>query len=188
MQSNGRTLCRIFDSEIFLYLDNTLPSERKELLREHLRNCEACRRLLQETENLLEVIQENIQEDVSEDVFNKMIDKAVSEKRNRFLKAFFTRKKSKKEKIIHWGKISFASVMVVVAVIVSLVSDKPNTVKTVSKDILDWEGEKISTQIDEIKGRIEFIQTQNMNTWNRETDAIDKQLKRLEKESDPYSF
>ncbi|MEW6194989.1 MAG: zf-HC2 domain-containing protein [Bacteroidota bacterium] len=188
MQSNGKTLCKIFDSEIFLYLDNTLSSERKELFREHLRNCEICSKLLKETEDLLVKANESITVDLDSDLFEKMVNKAASKNQNGLLKKLSVRMPNRKEKFIHWGKISFASAMVVIAVIISLLSDKPNTVKTVSKEILDWEGEKISIEIDEIKGRIEFIRTQNMNTWNRETDAIDKQLKRLEKESDPYSF
>ncbi len=188
MQSNGKLLCKIFDQEIFLYIDNALPVDRKELLREHLKNCDSCKKLLLETENVLSIAEEITEIDLSDDVFEKMINDAVKKKQNGYWNKFILIEKSRKERFIHFGKISFASVLVIIAVVVSLLSDKPNTIKSVGKDILDWEGENISSQMDDIKKGIEFIQSQNMNTWDSETDLINRHLEKLEKESDPYSF
>lgn len=188
MQSNGKTLCKIFDREIFLYIDNALPVERKELLREHLKCCDSCKKLLLETENVLSIVEEITETDLNDDVFEIMINKAVKKKQNGYWNKLILIEKNRKEKFIHFGKISFASALVIIAVVVSLLSDKPNTIKSVGKDILDWEGENISSQMDDIKKGIEFIQSQNMNTWNSETDFINRHLEKLEKESDPYSF
>lgn len=188
MQSNGKLLCKIFDQEIFLYIDNALPVERKELLREHLKSCENCKKLLLDTENILSISGDITSSDLSDDIFETMIKNTVQKKQNGYWNNFILIEKSRKEKFIHFGKISFASALVIIAVVVSLLSDKPNTIKSVGKDILDWEGEKISSQIDDIKKGIEFIQSQNMNTWDSETDLINRHLEKLEKESDPYSF
>jgi hypothetical protein len=185
MQGNGKMICKIFEQEMWLYIDRTLPDERMDFWRNHLRGCNSCNETLSLTEDVLSTSAQSLSFDLSDELYNKMIEKAVSKKRSFLLGTLF---KKEKKRLANFGKIVFASALVIFAVVFSLISDKPNRIKTVSKDILDWNGNIINEQLNDINNRLELIQSENMEGWSRELNGIDKKLDNLEGPPDPLSF
>lgn len=185
MQNNGRIICSMFENEMWLYLDRTLPDEKMEFWRSHLRQCVYCRDILKSTEEIISAASTNLLVDLDENIIDNMVKRAVK-KRKFDLVSWIP--KNRVRKIYAIGKIAFASILVLAAVVVSLLSDKPNTIKSVSKELLDWEGKEIRSELNNIGNRIELIRYDNMEGWSRDVNAMDNRLNILEKQTDPNSF
>ena len=83
-----------------------------------------------------------------------------------------------KEKFAFTVKLAVVSALAVIAVVVSLTSRQPNTVKTISNELLDWEGAKITTQIDELKNQFQSMQEDN---WEKDMLQFNQKLKKSKK-------
>jgi len=181
---NDKAICKMFEKEMFLYIDKDLPDDKISFWKEHLANCNSCRSLLNDTEIIVGSVKENYFEDLLDVKYETMIEKVVQSKRSNFLEWFFP-SGSVREKYAFSFKLAVVGVLAVIAVIISLSTNQPNTVKTISRDLLDWDGEKITTQINELKNKMNLIQDSN---WDKQIDVLDQRMKNLEKESDKFSF
>lgn len=185
MQNSSRVICSMFENEGYLYIDKTLTDERIEFWRTHLRQCDYCRENLKITEEILSDSSTKLLVDLDENVFNKMVENAVKKRKYDFAKWFH---RNRIRQIYTVGKIAFASILVIAAVVVSLLSDKPNTLKSVSKELLDWEGKEIRTELNNIGSRIQLIRNDNMEGWSRDVNTLGNRLNILERQLDPDSF
>lgn len=185
MQNSNRIICSMFENEIYLYIDRALTGERMEFWQSHLRQCDYCRDNLKSTEEVFYAASSNLLFDLDEKIFDNMINQAVK-KRKFDLAGWFPQRKMKE--VYTFGKIAFASILAIAAVIISLLSDKPNTIKSVSKEILDWEGKEIRSELNNIGSRIQLIRNDNMEGWSRDVNTLDNRLDILERQIDPESF
>lgn len=184
MISNDKMICKEFETEVYLYIDNDLSAERLNFWRGHLTKCNDCASLLKEVEMISNVAEEKLTEDLLDVKYDKMIERAVRQKKFSIGEWFFPKEKSK-EKFALATKIAIVSGLAVIAVIISLLSPKPNPVKAIPNDLLDWEGKKIVAQINEVKTKLKLIHGDN---WDKQIIMIDQRMKDLEKESDKFSF
>lgn len=182
MQNSSKVICEIFEMEMWLYIDKALTDEKMEFWRSHLRQCNTCKERLGKVEDLVMNASENLLVEMDDKQFDEMISVAIRKKRKNYIARLFERKK---KKIISVGKIVFASTLVIVAVLISLLSDKPNSVKSVSKEILEWEGGSIKAEIEKISNKIKMI---DQNDWERQMIMIDKKIESIEKSTDNFSF
>lgn len=182
MQNCSKIICEIFELEMWLYIDKALNDERMEFWRTHLRQCTACKEKISQAEELVFSASENLLFEMDDNRFDEMISVAIRKKRKNYMSGLFERKK---KKIISVGKIVFASSLVVVAVLISLLSDKPNSVKSVGKEILEWEGGSIKAEIENISNKINMI---NQSDWDRQMFILDQKIELIEKNTDNFSF
>ncbi len=182
MQNSSKVICEIFEIEMWLYIDKTLADEKMEFWRSHLRQCNTCKERLAQAEELVLNASENLLVEVDDIQFDAMISVAIRKKRKNYIARLFERNK---KKIISAGKIVFASTLVIIAVLISLLSDKPNSVKSVSKEILEWEGGSIKAEIEKISNKIYMI---DQNDWERQMIMIDQKIESIEKNTDNFSF
>ncbi len=185
MSNNEKMTCKLFEHEMWLYIDRSLSDDKMEFWRRHLNQCNHCREILSSTEDVFSAASEKLVFDIDENTFDRMIEKSLKSKRYSVIPRFL---ENKGRQLITAGKVVFASVLVVAAILISLMSDKPNSIKTVSKELLDWEGTEIRTELNDIGSRIELIKYDNLEGWNREVSGINSRLNNLETNSDPESF
>jgi hypothetical protein len=186
MTNIKNVLCQDFEHEMWLYITEELPSERMEFWKKHLLNCDECLLELNEELTATSAIKEEVSVDLDDSTFNRMIDKAVSKKinwvgntlRNRFNYA---------ENKSFYGKAALIGAFATTAMIVLLVTHQsiPDPVKNIPKDLLDWEGTKVISQIDDLNNRIQMI---NEDKWGKEIYLLDQRMEKLEKKSDKFSF
>ncbi len=185
MQNSNRIICSMFENEIYLYIDKTLTSERMEFWRSHLRQCGYCRDNLKSTEEIISAASSNLLFDLDENLFDNMLEHAVRKRRIDVVRWI---PQNRFREIYAIGKIALASILVIAAVVVSLLSDKPNTLKSVGKELLDWEGKEIRSELNNIGSRIQLIRNDNLEGWSRDVNTLNNQLNILEVKSDPDSF
>lgn len=171
--------CKDFENEKWLYAEASLPKERMDFWSRHIQQCKTCASMMKSEEELLAQLQEELSEDILDSKFETMIDQAVSKKKKFSLKHLF----GFNEVFAVKTKVALISGLAVVAIIISLVTPRQNPVKTVSNELLDWEGEKINSQIENIEQKIETISSDN---WSNEIRSIDEQLQKLEVHVDKF--
>lgn len=77
MNINKTMICKNFESEIWLFLDGSLPDNEMNLWCDHISGCETCKNLLEETEDILSAAEHDIQ-DIDDNKFNMMIERATA--------------------------------------------------------------------------------------------------------------
>lgn len=172
-------ICKDFENEIWHFAEQNLPKERIEFWNHHIQNCPKCSLLLKDEFALLETCKEKLSEDVLDSKFEMMINRAVMPDR----KFSFGRLRKRREELSIRTKVGLISGLAVVAIVISLITPRQNPVKAVSNELLDWEGTKISSQIEDIEDKIEII---NNDEWSNQLKVIDEQLQLLEKRADKF--
>lgn len=184
MSNDENKICKEFEKEVYLYLSSDLSAERKEYWKQHIADCKRCSSLISEIEIVLDQASLELAEDLPDVRFDTMIENAVQKKRFKIAEWFFPQG-TVKEKFAFSLKLAAVGILATIAVIISLTTQRPNTVKTISNELLDWEGKKVTSQINEIKNTINLIHEDN---WDKQIIMLDQRMKTLEKESDKFSF
>ena len=172
-------ICKDFENEIWLYMEQSLPQERIYFWNKHVKQCSKCSTLILSEKSLLETCKDELAEDILDSKFDMMISIAVKQKSKLSLKQIWYYKKGFSIKT----KFAVISGLAVVAIVVSLITPRQNPVKTVSSELLDWEGTKIDSQIENIQDKIEVI---NNDEWSNQLKIIDERLQLLEKQADKF--
>lgn len=179
MSDQKDLICKDFENEIWLFTEQSLPHERIEFWNHHIQDCSKCSLVLKNEFALLETCKEELSEDVLDSKFDMMINRAVTSSKKLSLKRLW----NIKEEFSIRTKVALISGLAVVAVIISLITPRQNPVKTVSNELLDWEGTKINSQIENIEDKIEII---NNDEWSNQLKIIDERLQLLEKQADKF--
>lgn len=186
MTNTKNVLCQDFENEMWLFIAEELPSEKMEFWKTHLLVCDKCALQLNEELMVASAAKEQSLVDFDNSTFNRMIDNAVIKRKN-WLSIVFGNRYNYGENKSFYGKAALIGALATTAVIILLITHQsiPLPVKNIPKDLLDWEGTKVSSQIDELKARFQII---NEDNWGKEIYILDQRMDKLEKESDKYSF
>lgn len=179
MTNHRDLICKDFENETWLFMEQSLSQERMKFWNNHIEQCVNCSALIRSENSLLETCKEGLGEDILDSKFEMMINNAVKPSRKFSLKQIW----SKKEEFSIKTKFAVISGLAVVAIVVSLITPRQNPVKTVSGELLDWEGTKINSQIESIENKIEII---NNDEWSNQLKIIDERLRLLEKQTDKF--
>ena len=190
MQSNYEILKREFEKEMWLYLDDSLTPERKEFWNEKLIDFPELKNELDETEKALNIYNELVQDDLLDSKYETIITKSTEKKKNRFLKFLQT-----ENRVI---KLAFSGTLAAASIVILLFSNKPNPVKNISSDLLDWDAEKINTQIDDIGTTLLLIKDDEAkkyfqeklanDKWTRDVYNINKSIQKMKNELEESSL
>lgn len=184
MTNTKNTICRDFEHEMWLYLAAELPAERMEFWKKHLLECDDCTIELTEEIRITSKLKEKFSVDLDNSTFNRMIETAVS-KRKSWIENIIGDRFVYAENKSFYGKAALIGAFATTAIIILLVTHQSIPVKEIPNNLLDWEGEKITYQIDDMKNRIQLI---GEDKWGKEINLLDQRIEKLEKESDKFSF
>lgn len=183
MIEHDKIICKDFESEVYTFISGELSENRKIFWEKHLLNCGTCISELEDVQNIVSTVKENEYQDVDNETFGKMIETAAKKKRT-WLQSIFSNP-FYDEKKIFYGKAALAGALVTVAIIISFVSRQPNPVKNIPAELLDWDGGKVTAQINELKNTINIL---SEDDWDKQIMLINQNMKKLEKQSDKFSF
>lgn len=127
---------------------------------------------------------ENVKEiDVGTDNYNKMIDKAIRKKTIPTKLKIFFENILLGESEFAFGKIAFASVLIIAAVLISVLSNKPNPVinitNTINADLLEWDADFVDDQISRVGTLLKVTQDDEYRKYykyNVSPKNVDKNL------------
>lgn len=200
MLSDKSKLAEQFELEIWLYLDNELDDDRMKYWDDKIAKSEELRIILNETKETLNIYSAESLHDIDNPTFKDMLDKATD--RRISFKSIFRRlfgfDSTEEERGLGKTKIAFGSMLAIAGLVMFLVSEKPNPVKNISSDLLDWEPETISEQLDEIDGGLTLMENNKLkqyllykNTqddWSKDVLLIEKQIEDLMERTEEKSL
>lgn len=184
MTNVKNVICQDFEHEMRLFITEELPAERIEFWKKHLLNCNECTVELKEELKVIAIIKEEVSVDLDDFSFNRMIDVAVSKRKSWVVNILGDRYNYAENKSFY-GKAALVGLFATIAIIISLVTHQSIPVKNIPNDLLDWEGTKVISQINELKNTINLIHEDN---WDKQIIMLDQRIRALEKEADKFSF
>ena len=182
MNQEERLLFREFKKEIWLYLDKDLPSERLLYWDEKIQTNDLLKNYLAD---YLE-IEKNynpIAIKLDKNKYNLMVEKAVKKQTIIQKAKEFMMTVVDIEHEFVFGKIAFASFLILATIIISLVSDRPNSVskitETVNSEILEWDATYLENQFDKVENLLKLAKDDSYKKYFKygtTTSKVDKNI------------
>ena len=177
-----------FEKDIWLYLDNDLPTERMNYWSNQIKNKPEIRRVLAETQGFLSEYSNLADEKLDKLKFERMIRKTT--KQDRLFSKITSFFKFNNESESLFPKLAFVTTLTIAAIVMLVLSQKPNPVNKISNDLLDWDDEITNTQIQNISNSISLIENDDLknyiiyktslNKWNSDINNIESQIHNLD--------
>lgn len=154
MKQEKHQLFKEFEKEVWLYLDKDLPEERMSFWKNKISQYPELSEYIENYFEISENYEQNNKYRFDDNKFNLMIDNTISQNtiankiQNYFSNLFST------ETEFAFGKIAFASALIVGAIAISLISNKPNPVvnitESINSEILEWDADFVDNQISKV--------------------------------------
>ncbi|MFZ1288704.1 MAG: hypothetical protein WAR79_01345 [Melioribacteraceae bacterium] len=176
-------LFKDFEKEVWLYLDNQLDEERQKFWDKSIEKNHYLKNYLEEYLSISNEYKFSNHIDLDDYKFDKMIEKAT-EKNSLFLKIkqFFTEIFSN-ESEFNFGKIAFASFLIIAAVLVSLISNRPNPVnnfsKTINSELLEWNPTYFENKINKVENLLKLAKDEDYKKYSKyglSSQNVDKNI------------
>ena len=154
MNQEEQQLYKEFEKQVWLFMDNDLPENKMQFWNEKLREIPELNNCINEYKRISNLYAEVKDVDLDLNKFNSMIDKAIKKDSfftviNNSISGLF---KDGSEFV--FGKIAFASLLIIAAVIISLLSNRSNPVNNLSQklnsSVLNWDAGFVDDQINSV--------------------------------------
>jgi hypothetical protein len=154
MSQEKNQLFKEFEKEIWLFLDKDLSESRMIFWKQKLEEIPELNSCLEDYLAISKLYDESEVVDLDNDKFNFMIDTALS--KNSYLnkiRSYLSRLLTSESEFA-FGKIAFASLLIVGAIAVSIISNQPspisNMTNTINAELLDWDADFVDRQIGKV--------------------------------------
>ncbi len=186
MSQEKNQLFKEFEKEIWLFLDNDLPDARMRFWNQKLDENPELNKCVEDYLAISELYNEDKNVDLDIDKFNHMVETAISKsflwsKVKDFMDKLFSN-----ESDLGFGKIAFASVLIVMAVAISLISNRPNPVvnltKTINEKLLDWDADFVDNQISKIGNLLKVTRDEEYRKYYKyklTTTSVEKNINHI---------
>ena len=185
-----------FEKDIWLYLDNDLPTERMNYWSNQIQQNPEIRTKLNEAQSILTTYNNLSGVNLDNVKFEKMIQTATKQERLFLkIKSFFLNKNESKSL---FPKMAFVTTLTIAAIVILVLSQKPNPVNKISNELLDWNDEITSTQIQNISNSISLIENDDMKKFilfkttqgelNKNIYRLENKIKNLDDKIDETSL
>ncbi len=153
MNQEKKQLFEEFSKESLLYLDGDLPKDRMEFWNNKLLDVPELNKFLEDYRVVSNIFSQPGFK-LSDDKFDLMIDKAIRKKSMGSRVVNFISNLFSTNMEFAFGKLAFTSVLIIGAIVISIISDKPSPVvkvtENISSEILDWDAEFVDSQINKV--------------------------------------
>jgi uncharacterized protein with HEPN domain len=196
MNRNENQLYKEFEKEIWLYLDKELSDERQVFWDKKLQQNQSLQNYLNEYLALANDYKQSVKIDVDEYIFDLMIENAISKNSlfNRVKQ--FVRQIFSTETDFNFGKIAFASFLIIAAVVFSIISNRSNPVdnfsRAINTQLLDWNPKYFQTKVDKIENLLKLTKDEDYKKYymygvpsqniDKNINLIGKNIDELKKE------
>lgn len=183
MRQEKEHLLNQFKEEYLLFLDNDLPKNRLLFWEEKIREYPELLELIDEYEYVQEKVNELNSVYLSDRSYNKIVDNVIStdsfgSKFNRFIMSLLSA-----DGEFVFGKIAFATLLIIGAVVISIISNKPNPVvnlsETINDEILEWDAGFVDEQISKMGSLLKITKDDEYRKYykyNMPANSVDKNI------------
>ncbi len=185
MNQEKNQLFEEFSRELWLFLDKDLSEARLKFWEEKIEKIPELKKYLMEYEDISKIYNsEKIELDA--DKFNDMIDNAISIKSSRWSVRKIVSIIFSTEREFAFGKIAFASVLILGAIVVSLVSNKKSPVikitENISAEILDWDADYVDKHINKLGNLLKIAGDEDFRRYYKyklNSNDVDKNITQI---------
>lgn len=182
MNQEKKQLFEEFSKESLLYLDGDLPKDRIEFWKNKLLDVPELNKFLEDYRDVANIYnKQNVE--LSDDKFDLMIDNAIKRKSMSSRFANFISNLFSTNMEFAFGKIAFTTVLIIGAIVVTIISDKPSPVikvtENISSEILDWDADFVDSQINKVGNLLKISGDEEYRKYYRYKKAssnVDKNL------------
>ncbi len=176
-------LYKDFEKEVWLYLDNQLDEKRKLFWDNKIEKYPLLKEYIDEYTAISNEYKSKNLIDIDDERFNLMIENAV-EKRSVIAKIKdFILNNFNTETKISFGKIAFASFLIIASIIISIISNKPNPInkfnKTINSELLEWNPKYFEKQINKVETMLKLTKDDDYKKYSKyglTSENVDKNL------------
>lgn len=185
MNQEKNQLFEKFSKESLLYMDGDLSKSRMEFWDQKLKEFPELNSILEEYKNISNRFNSH-NFVLSDEKFDFMIDKTISQK------TIFAKIKTIIRNLFSsnidfaFGKIAFASVLIIGAIVVTIISDRPSPVikitEKISSEILEWDADFVDSQISKVSNLIKVSEDEEYRKYYRykkTSSNVDKNLSQI---------
>lgn len=194
MQSRNY-LIEEFEKEVWLYLESSLDEDRMEFWNKNLKSNNELKNILDRNLSALNEVKYTPQM-LSEAEYENMIKIAVKESGFQKISSFI--KNSIFQNDNYFPKIAFGISLVIAAIMFSIISEKPNPIKSVPDDILAWNPTEFSDKIKNVENYFYSIKLEEQkeaeiqqtsgDQWNTNYYQLESELEVMRKEIEDNSL
>ena len=183
MSQEKNQLFEEFENEMWLYLDKDLSEERMEFWNNKLKEIPELKNMLDEYYVVSDAYNKVKEVNLTDEKFNSFVDAAISktsllQKISTALKKIFST-----DSEFAFGKIAFASVLIIMAVVISFLSNRPNPVvnltNSINNEILEWDPDFVDDQITKVGNLLKVAKDDQYRKYYRYklgSSNVDKNL------------
>lgn len=154
MKQDKNQLFSEFEKEVWLYLDKELPEERMQFWESQIAENHELSQYLDEYFELSKTFEEANSEGLGDRKFNLMIDNAIAKNTIISKIEYYFSNIFSTDTEFSFGKIAFASVLIVGAIAISLLSNRSNPVvkitESINSELLEWDADFVDNQINRV--------------------------------------
>jgi hypothetical protein len=196
MNQEKQKLFSEFETEVWLYLDQDLSEERMLYWKEKINKHSELFQAIKKYEEISITFGLSNNQKMSDEKFNAMIDNVINQnvfnkKISSIIKNIFST-----DKEITFGKIAFASLLIIGAITISLISNKPSPVvkiaNSINSEILEWDADLVDSQISKVGNLLNVARDEDYrkfykynvtsNNVEKNIHLINNNIKNLKKE------
>ncbi len=154
MNQEEKQLFQKFEKEVWLFLDGDLSESRINFWRQKIEEYPNLKKYIDEYKSITELYTEKINVDIPDHKFDKIINETIDQ--NLYfenIKLYFKNLFSNDSEFV-FGKIAFASALIIAAVFISVIFNKNNPItnvtNTINQEVLDWDADFVDDQISKV--------------------------------------
>lgn len=182
MNQEKKQLFEEFNKEYLLYLDGDLSKDRMEFWDKKIFDIPELNKFLEDYHDVAKIFSKQDFK-ITDHKFDAMIDKAISKKSISSWFASLISNLFSTNIEFAFGKIAFTSILIIGAIVVSIISDKPSPVikvtENISSEILDWDADFVDSQINKVSTLLKVSGDEEYRKYYRYKEAssnVDKNL------------
>jgi len=186
MNQEKDQLFKEFEKEVWLFLDNDLPKQKMEFWNKKLIEIPELKKLINYYRSISNLYKDSEEIELSSEKFDKMIDSALS--KNTFFAKIknFIQTLLSGESELAFGKMAFASALVIAAIVISIVSNRNNPVvkmtQTINEELLDWDADFVDEQIGKVGNLLKVTKDDEYRKYyryNQSTSSVEKNINNI---------
>ena len=185
-----------FEKEVWLYLDGDLSESRMNFWKQKIEEYSELKKYIEEYISLSEIYVTGTNVDIPSARFDKMIDEAIrKEDYWGNIKRYFSKLFSNESEFV-FGKIAFATALIIAAIFISVIFNKNNPISnmtnTINQEVLDWDADFVDDQISKVGILLKLTKDEEYrkyykykltpNNVDKNISLIDKNIETLKEE------
>lgn len=183
MSQERDQLFKEFEKEVWLFLDNDLPKRRIEFWNKKINEIPELQNLINDYNSVSNLYNSSEEKILSSNKFDDMIDVAINKntifaKTKQFIQTLLSG-----ESELAFGKMAFASALVIAAIVISIVSNRNNPVvkmtQTINSELLSWDADFVDEQIGKVGNLLKVTKDDEYRKYyryNQSTSSVKKNI------------